>query len=378
MAVQQGRIGGGGKVAQVSAPKKLFGVQRVPGAKKIRLRELPVFSRMVAAMLDSGIPLVQTLQALEEQTSSVSFRAVIRGIRGRIESGSELSKAMQDYPDVFDHTYVCMMRAGEAGGMLSEISARVAKYLEASAKLRSKVRSAMMYPIVVMTLALGIAFAMIIWLIPIFSDIYKDFGAALPGPTRVLVAISGFLRTRAPFVVFGVAALVYGILYLKKTPRGAYVWDQAILKFPLIGELAKKISLGRATSTFAQLIHSGVPILETLDIVAVASGNKVYERIFLQAKNTVESGDLLSSELRKHREFPKMLVHMLSAGERTGKMDDMLQKVSEFYEDEVSNALSGLTAVIEPILMVFLGVVVGGIVLGMFMPLFRMTDIMQF
>lgn len=369
---------GSGKAAGSSAAARRGGVQRVPGARKIRLRELPVFSRMIAAMLDSGIPLVQALQALEEQTSSRAFQGVIRGLRTRIEGGAELSRAMQDFPDVFDHTYVCMMRAGEAGGLLPEISGRVAKYLESSARLRGKVRAAMMYPIVVMTLALGIAAAMIVWLIPVFSDIYADFGSALPGPTRALVALSGMLRSHAVFVIAGVAALVYGIAYLKRTPGGAYLWDRTLLRFPLIGALAAKISLGRTTSTFAQLIHSGVPILESLDIVAVAAGNKVYERILLQAKTTVESGELLSAELQKHPEFPRMLVHMLAAGERTGKMDEMLQKVSEFYEEDVQNALSGLTAVIEPLLMVFLGVIVGGIVLGMFMPLFRMTDIMQF
>ncbi|MDZ4197718.1 MAG: type II secretion system F family protein, partial [Kiritimatiellia bacterium] len=348
-----GSVSGSG--SRVVAPTRKLGVQRVPGAKKIRLKELPVFSRMIAAMLDSGIPLVQALQALEEQTSSISFRNVIKGLRIRIEGGSELSRAMQDFPDVFDHTYVCMMRAGEAGGMLSEISGRVAKYLESSARLRSKVKSAMMYPIVVMTLALGIATAMIIWLIPVFADIYADFGSALPGPTRFLVALSGFIRHNFLIVAAGGAGLFYGLAYLKRTEQGAYAWDRAVLKFPMIGELATKISLGRVTSTFAQLIHSGVPILESLDIVAVAAGNKVYEKILLRAKNTVEGGELLSTELQKHKEFPRMLVHMLAAGERTGKMDDMLQKVSDFYEDEVQNSLSGLTAIIEPLLMVFLG-----------------------
>ncbi len=285
---------------------------------------------------------------------------------------------MAEYPEIFDELYVSMMRAGEVGGMLAEIAARIARYLEASARLRRKVRSAMMYPIVVMVLALTIATAMIVWLVPVFSSIYDDFGARLPGPTRLLVALSGLIRHNALFVALGLGALIYGFHRFKKTPRGAYAWDSFSLHFPLIGELVGKICLGRFASTFAQLIHSGVPILESLDIVAFATGNRVFSRIILRAKASVEGGELLSEELGRHREFPRMLVHMLSAGEKTGKMDDMLQKVADFYEEEVESALSGLTSVIEPLLMVFLGLVVGSIVLGMFMPIFKMSEIVNF
>jgi len=362
---------------RVIAPHKRLGLQRVAGARRIRIKELPVFTRMIAAMLDSGIPLVQALQALEEQTQSSAFRAVIVGLRIRIEGGSEFSKAMQDFPDVFDGTYISMMRAGEAGGMLAEIANRVAKYLEASARLRSKVKSALMYPIVVMSLALCLASAMIIWLVPVFADIYKDFGSKLPGPTRVLVAISDFVRSNILLVAGGLALLVYLFAFLKKTEKGAYYWDRMVLWLPLIGELAKKISLGRVTATFAQLIHSGVPILESINIVAIASGNKVYEGLLQRSKVVVESGELLSTHLKKHKEFPRMLVFMLAAGERTGKMDEMLQKVADFYEGEVQDALAGLTSIIEPLLMVFLGMVVGGIVIAMFMPLFKLSDILS-
>ncbi len=351
--------------------------KRIPGAAKIRARELPVFTRMVAAMLDSGIPLVQTLAALEEQTSSKPFRSVIAGLRLKIEAGSDFSAGLSEYPDVFDELYVSMMRAGEAGGLLSEIAGRVARYLEASVRLRRKVKSAMMYPTVVMVLALGIATAMIIWLIPVFSDIYQDFGSKLPGPTRMLIALSGFLRKYFLFVAAGLVAAGAMFARWKKTPTGRYHWDAFVLRFPLIGELAKKICIGRFASTFAQLIHSGVPILESLDIVSVAVGNRVIGRRLQEARLTVESGELLSDELQRHPIFPRMLVYMLSAGEKTGKMDEMLQKVADFYEDEVETALNGLTSTIEPLLMVFLGIVVGGIVLGMFMPIFKMTEILN-
>lgn len=352
--------------------------RRLPGAAKIRARELPLFTRMVAAMLEAGIPLVQTLAALEEQTSSRVFRTVISGLRARIEAGTDFSVALSEYPEVFDDLYVSMMRAGEAGGMLAEIAARTARHLESAARMRHKVRAAMIYPAVVMTIAILLATVMVIWLIPVFSDIYEEFEGKLPLPTQMLIALSGFLRRYFLFVLAGVIIAVLVFQQWKRTEPGRRAVDRFVLRLPVIGELARKVCLARFSSTFAQLIHSGVPILETLDIVAVAVGNRVLGDILKTARATVERGDLLSTELAKHRVFPRMLVYMLSAGEKTGKMDEMLQRVSDFYEDEVETSLNGLTATIEPLLMVFLGVVVGGIVLGMFMPIFRMTDILKF
>lgn len=351
--------------------------QKVPGAAKIRVKELPMFTRMLAAMLDSGIPLVQSLAALEEQTSNKVFKNVIGGLKEHIEGGAEFSDSLSAYPTVFDELYVSMMRAGEAGGMLSEVASRISKYLEDSAKLQRRIKSAMMYPMVVMILAMLISAAMIIWLVPVFSGIYSDFGSKLPGPTLFLVALSEFVRGNTLLVIGAVAGLIFGFKAFKGSEKGAYMWDNFVLHFPMIGELARKISIGRFSATFAQLIHSGVPILQSMDIVSYACGNKVYAHIIRKAKSTVEGGDLLSTELEKHKLFPRMLVRMLAAGEKTGKMDEMLDKVSEFYEDEVEQAVNGLTSIIEPLLMVFLGVIVGGIMLGMFMPLFKMTEILN-
>jgi len=350
--------------------------RKVAGAGKIRAKELPMFSRMLAAMLDSGIPLVQALSALEEQTQNKSFRPVIGGLRARIEAGSSFSDALREYPDVFDELYINMMKAGEAGGLLAEIAGRVARYLENANKLKSRVRSAMMYPTVVMVLALTIATAMIVWLVPIFADIYADFGSQLPGPTRFLLGTSNVLRRY--FLLVGAAIFVFAFLFhkVKRSEKGRYFLDKVLLDTPLIGELAAKIAVSRFAGTFSQLIHSGVPILESMDIVAFATGNKVFGGIVLQAKTTVEGGDLLSTELERQKRFPRMLVRMLAAGEKTGKMDEMLERVADFYDDEVEQALNGLTSTIEPLLMVFLGIVVGGIMLGMFMPLFRMTEIL--
>ncbi len=350
----------------------------LPGAPRIRNKELPIFTRMLAAMLDSGIPLVQALAAMEEQTSNKVFSKVILGLRNRIEAGMDFSAALAEYPSIFDELYVSMMRAGEAGGILAEIAARLAKHLETAIRLRRKIRSAMAYPAVVLTLAISIATAMIIWLIPVFKDIYEDFEGRLPGPTLLLIQLSNLLRNYFLIVLGAVILLAVLFVKWKKSESGRRMWDGFVLRLPLIGELAKKICLARFASTFAQLIHSGVPILESLLIVSVAVGNRVIGNILLRARQSVEGGDMLSAELQKHRVFPRMLVYMLAAGEKTGKMDEMLQKVAEFYEDEVESALAGLTSIIEPILMVFLGVVVGFVVLGMFMPIFRMTDILNF
>ncbi len=364
------------RASQDGAPGRKPKGNKVPGSSKIRSKELPMFTRMLAAMLDSGIPLVQSISALEEQTSNKTFKGVLRGLRERIEGGGEFSDSLSAYPSVFDDLYVSMMRAGEAGGLLSEVAARVSKYLEDSAKLQRKIKSAMAYPVVIMILAMLISTAMIIWLVPIFSEIYADFGSELPGPTQMLVMISDFIRSNAIMVFVSIMLAIFGIRTFKRTEKGAYLWDSMVINFPMLGELARKITIGRFASTFSQLIHSGVPILQSLDIVSYACGNKVYAAVIERSKATVESGEQLSTELQKHKIFPRMLVRMLAAGEKTGKMDEMLDKVAEFYEDEVEQAVAGMTSVIEPLLMVFLGLVVGGIMIGMFMPLFQMTDIL--
>lgn len=351
--------------------------RRLPGAAKIRSRELPVFTRMVAAMLDAGIPLVQTLTALEEQTSSRVFKSVINGLRTRIEAGADFSAALRDYPDIFDDLYVSMMRAGEAGGMLAEIAARTAKHLESALRMRRKVRAAMTYPTVVLTLAILISTAIVIWLIPVFSDIYAEFEGKLPLPTQLLITLSGLLRRYILFVIAGVILIGLAFQHWKRTPSGRQTVDRIILSLPGIGSVARKICMARFSATFAQLIHSGVPILETLDIVSVAVGNRVIGDILQASRATVERGELLSVELQRHKVFPRMLVYMLAAGEKTGNMDVMLQRVADFYEDEVETTLNGLTAIIEPLLMIFLGLVIGSIVVAMFMPIFRMADILN-
>lgn len=351
---------------------------KLPGTRKIVLTELAPFTRQLGAMLSAGMPLVQALNALEEQTQNKVFRQVIAGIRTQIEGGAMFSESLQQYPSVFSELYIGLIRAGETGGILTETTEQIAGFLESSNKLRRKIKSAMMYPIIIMILAGVLSVAMITFIVPVFAGIYKDFGGQLPAPTQFLVNVSNLLRNYGVFVIAAVAVLVTLFKRYLKTETGTYQWDKFRLNFPVIGVLARKIAIGRFASTFAQLIHSGVPILRSLEIVATATGNRVLGKIILDSRVVVERGEPLSSALRHSKEFPPILVHMLSAGERTGKLDDMLKKISEFYDDEVSASLAGLTSMIEPLLMVFLGVVIGSIVVAMFLPIFKMHELINF
>lgn len=349
----------------------------IPGAKKIKLKELPAFTRQLGAMLSAGLPVVQTLEALQEQSVNKVFQGVIAGVKTQIEGGASFSEALSQYPDVFDELYISMLRAGESGGLLAETTSRIATFLEASARLRRKVKSAMMYPSIVMTVCLLLAVSMIIWIVPVFASIYKDFGAKLPGPTQFLVNVSDAMKANALYVV--VIIVVFSIAFgkFKKTPKGAYIMDGVALKLPVLGELTRKVALSRFASTFAQLTRSGVPILQTMEIVAYATGNKVLGRVIIEAKATVERGEPLSVALDKSRQYPRLMIHMLSAGEKTGKVDEMLQKISEFYADEAETMIGGLTQLIEPLLIVFMGVVIGGIVVCMFLPIFKMHEVIS-
>ena len=360
------------------AGARTSGIRNVPGARKIVLKELAPFTRQMGAMLNAGMPLVQVLMALEDQTNDKGFKQVIAGLRASIEGGSMFSEALTRYPTVFNELYIGLIRAGESGGILTETAEQIATFLEANAKLRRKVKSAMMYPIIIMIMAIILATSMIVFIVPVFAGIYKDFGGELPGPTRFLMAVSDLLRTNGVLVIIVVSVAIAAFHRYKKSPAGAYAWDRFCLKFPVTGMLTRKIAVGRFASTFAQLIRSGVPILRALESVAAATGNLVLGKILLDSRAVVERGEPLSNALRASKEFPAVLVHMLSAGERTGKMDEMMKRIADFYEDEVSTQLSGLTSMIEPLLMVFLGVIIGGIVLCMFLPIFKMHELVNF
>lgn len=349
----------------------------VPGAKKIRTKDLPIFTRQMAAMLDSGMPLVQCMIALEEQTDTKAFKGVINGVRMRVEGGAMYSDALEYYPTIFEELYVSMMRAGETGGILAEVSDRVAGFLESNNNLRRKVKSAMMYPTVVIIVAITLATALIMFVLPTFAAMFADFGSGLPGPTQALLDFSDWLRKYFLIVGAGVAGVAYAFKCYKKTAKGAYTIDAFKLNFPGLGELATKIAISRFASTFAQLLGSGVPILQALDIVSVATGNKVIGAAILDAKEIVKQGEPLSKSLASNKYYPRMVIHMLASGEKTGKIDVMMQKLSEFYEDEVKTMLDGITSMIEPLLMVFVGVIIGGVVVCMFLPIFKMSEVVM-
>ncbi len=360
------------------SPKKAGSKKRVPGSRKIVNELLPSFSRQLGAMLTSGMPIVASLEALEEQTDSVGFKTVITHVKGSIEGGAAFSEALALYPYIFDDLYVNMIRGGESGGQLAETIGRLATFMEAASRLKRKVKSAMMYPVIVLCISIALAIGMIVFIVPVFGNMFADFGAKLPAPTQFLLNVSDFIKKYGLYIggVIGIALFAFN--KWKATPEGGLAVDQFKLKMPVFGELTSKVAAARFARTLGQLIHSGVPILSALDIVAGATGNKAAGKIVMNAYTAVENGDPLSSAMLTQTAFPKMLVRMLQAGEKTGKIDVMMDNIADFYDDEVETMLEGLTSLLEPLLMVFLGVIIGGIVLCMFMPIFKMSEVVNF
>jgi len=363
--------------AEVARPTARGGRRRVPGANKIVNDQLPGFSRQLAAMLSAGMPIVASLAALEEQTDNPRFRPVIGEIREAIEGGLSLSEAMARFPSIFDELYVNMVKGGETGGQLAETVGRLAGFLEASARLKRRVKSAMMYPTIVLCISIALAIAMIAFIVPVFGEMYADFGAKLPGPTQFLLNLSGLLRSYGLYILAGIAVAVVSFKKWKATPAGGLAFDQFVLKVPVFGVLTSKVASARFARTFGQLIRSGVPILNALEIVSGATGSKVAAGVVHRARSSVEKGEPLSSAMLKQTVFPIMLVRMLQAGEKTGNIDQMMDNIADFYDDEVETMLAGLTSLLEPLLMVFLGVIIGGIVLCMFLPIFKMGEVVS-
>jgi type IV pilus assembly protein PilC len=365
------------RTSETSGKQKPKGQQRIPGAAKIVEKDLPTFSRQLSAMLAAGMPIVASLDALGDQTENPNLKVVITRIKKNIENGAAFSEALRQFPSVFNELYTNMVRGGETGGQLAETIARLATFLESAAKLKRKVKSAMMYPTIVLCLAFTIATGMIIFIVPVFGTMFADFGKKLPAPTQFLLNASVFLKKYGFFILIGIVAAVISFKKWKATPKGAYTFDKFLLHAPVFGELNKKVAAARFARTFGQLIRSGVPILTALEIVAGATGNKVAGGIVLDARTFVEKGEPLSNALVNQTVFPTMLVRMLQAGEKTGKIDEMMDSIADFYDDEVETMLGGLTSLLEPLLMVLLGVIIGGIVLCMFLPIFKMGEVVS-
>ncbi len=350
---------------------------RVRGARRIVARDLPTFSRQMAAMLSAGMSIVAAIETLEEQAATPSFRMVLGEIRRSIENGAAFSEALEPIPEVFDELYVNMVRSGERSGQFAETMQRISELLEANAKLRRKVRSAMTYPIVVLSLALVIATGMILFIVPVFSQMYEDFGGALPGPTQFLVNLSHGAKKYGLFVLPTIVAAVYLFNRWRKTDNGALVMDRFYLRAPVVGVLVQKVAIARFSRTLGQLVKSGVPILSALEIVSKACGNRVIGAAIMAARTGVERGDPISAGLAGKDCIPSILVRMLAAGEKTGKIDDMLENIADTFDDEVEAMLASLTSMIEPMLMVLLGVIIGSIVVCMFLPIFKMGELVS-
>jgi len=360
----------------VSIQEKIGKKGRTAGGK-VSLADLVLFTRQLATMVDAGLAIVQSLQALAEQTTNKVMRDVIKDICTRVEGGDSLSEALVKHPKAFNRLYVCMVAAGERGGLLAEILSRLATYLENSARLRKKVKSAMMYPTAVTIVAIGITIFLLIKVVPVFAEVYKGFNAKLPGPTLFLIQVSAVVKAYILYILPAVVGIIYGWMAYIKTATGREFWDRIRLRLPICGSIAHKICLARFSRTLASLVRSGVPILEVLSIVSNTVGNVIMEKAVRTSAVDIERGESLSAALSKHPIFPSMILRMISAGEQTGKIETMLERISDFLDDEIETTLSGLTSLIEPILIVFLGITVGGIAICMFLPIFKMSEIIN-
>jgi type IV pilus assembly protein PilC len=346
----------------------------------VKETDLVLFTRQLSTMIEAGISLVQAMTALYDQCDGKkqkNLRNIISDVTTRVQGGETFHESIAKHPRVFDRLFVSMVKAGEHGGLLAEILDRLAGFLEASARLRKKVKSAMTYPVIVICIAMAITTFLIVKVVPIFGEIFKDFGSKLPAPTQFLIDVSDFMRGEWYFLVMGIFGIVFGARTFLRSTRGKQLWDKWKLKLPIFGPLIHKICMSRFARTFAQLIRSGVPILEVLDIVGGASGNHVVETSIKGVSADVEKGDNLSVALSKKTIFPPMMLRMVAAGEATGKIDTMLEKMADFWDEEIEAMLDALTSLIEPLLIVFLGVIVGGIVIAMFLPIFKLNEVVS-
>jgi type IV pilus assembly protein PilC len=344
---------------------------------KVALADLVVFTRQLATMVDAGLAMVQSLQALAEQTTNKIMRDVIKDVCTRVEGGDSFSDALVKHPKVFNRLYVCMVGAGERGGLLAEILSRLATYLENTARLRKKVKSACMYPTAVTIIAIGITIFLLVKVVPVFGEVYKSFGSKLPGPTQALINLSEFVKSYLLYILAAGVGAVYSWFAYIKTKKGREFWDRTRIKLPIFGAIAHKICLARFTRTLASLIRAGVPILEVLSIVSNTVGNVVMEKAVRVAASDIEKGEGISVALAKHPVFPVMIIRMITAGEQTGKLEQMLERISDFLDEEIETTLNGLTSLIEPLLIVFLGVTVGGIAICMFLPIFKLSELVS-
>jgi type IV pilus assembly protein PilC len=349
---------------------------RIPGrGGKVSRRDLAIFTRQFATMIDAGLPLVQCLDILGMQQENQAFKQVILKVKDDVESGSTFADALEKHPKVFDELFVNLVSAGEVGGILDTILARLAAYIEKAMKLAKQVKSAMVYPSTILAVALIVTTVLLLYVIPIFGQMFQDFGAALPAPTMIVLALSAYTRKYFLLILVLLVLLVLGIRWYYKQEGGRRRIDRLLLRVPIFGDLLRKIAVARFSRTLGTMVSSGVPILESMDIVAKSAGNKIIEEAIVKARASISEGKTISEPLAESKVFPVMVTQMVSVGEATGALDTMLNKIADFYDDEVDAAVGALTSLLEPMLMIFLGVVIGGLVIAMYLPIFKLAGV---
>jgi type IV pilus assembly protein PilC len=342
---------------------------------KVTLRDIILFARQFSTMIDAGLPIIQCLDILQSQQENKTFKKILRSIKEAVESGSTLAESLQKFPKEFDELFVNMIAAGEAGGILDIILRRLAAYLEKMAKLKAKVKGAMVYPTVTLAIAGIVLVVILVFVIPVFQSMFADFGSELPAPTQMVIALSEFAKGNIFYIIIGLALFFFAYKRFYRTRKGRILLDKAILKFPVIGILIRKVAVAKFSRTMGTMLTSGVSILDALDIVAKTAGNKTIENSVYNVRAAISEGRTMADPLLESGVFPSMVCQMIAVGESTGALDAMLNKIADFYDEEVDQAVENLTALIEPFMLVFLGVTIGGLVISMYLPIFKMASV---
>lgn len=340
---------------------------------KVTQRDVILFCRQFSTMIDAGLPIIQCMDILHSQQENATFKKMLKNIKEQVESGATLADSLKKYPKQFDDLFVNMVSAGEAGGILDTILRRLSAYLEKAAKLKSQVKGAMTYPIVTMVIAVAVVAVILVFVIPVFQEMFADMGGALPPITQVVVGMSEFVKSKIHWIVIGIIIFIFAFKKYYKTEKGRKIVDATMLKLPVFGLLIRKVAVAKFTRTMGTMLSSGVAILEALDIVAKTSGNKTVEQAIYTVRSGIAEGRTMADPLAESGVFPAMVCQMISVGESTGALDAMLEKIADFYEEEVDQAVDNLTSLIEPFMLVFLGVVIGTLVVAMYMPIFKMA-----
>jgi type IV pilus assembly protein PilC len=342
--------------------------------KSVPQKLVVVFTRQFATMINAGLPLVQCLTILANQQENTAFANIIKRVKSDVESGQSLAEALLKHPRVFNELYTNLVEAGETGGTLDVILNRLSTYIEKTEKLKKKVKGAMVYPAVVTTVAVGVTAIILIFVIPVFEKMFSEVGQSLPAPTRMVIGISRFVSGNIHYLFLGVIALIFVIRRIYRTSKGKYLIDDWLLKLPIFGMLLRKVAVAKFARTFGTMVSSGVPILDAMDIVAKSSGNKVVEKAVYAARGSIAQGKTISEPLEESKVFPIMVTQMIAVGEASGELDTMLNKIADFYDDDVDAAVNTLTSMMEPVMMVVLGGIVGGLVISMYLPIFKMGE----